>query len=143
MEIKVLDEKLVNEIHLIDKSAFQDFWSVENFLCDINTNTRCYLGVFENNILVGYLALNIVLDESDVIRIAVKKDCQGNGYAKELFNFAFKHLKLLGVTKVMLEVSDINNKAINLYKKLGFKQIFIRNNYYANGSNALIFEKLI
>ena len=67
MKIEVLDENYVNDIHLIDKSAFQDFWTAENFLCDINTDTRCYLGLFENEKLVAYLSLNTVLDESDVI----------------------------------------------------------------------------
>ena len=40
----------------------------------------------------------------------------------------------------MLEVSDRNNSAINLYKSVGFKQIFLREKYYEDMSNALIFE---
>ena len=40
----------------------------------------------------------------------------------------------------MLEVSDVNEYAIKLYKSVGFNQIFERKNYYEDGSNALIFE---
>lgn len=143
MKIEVLDKNYVNDIHLIDKSAFHDYWTAENFLCDIATDTRCYLGLFENQKLVAYLSLNTVLDESDVIRIAVDKEYQGKGYGKELLTYSFQYLKILGVNKIMLEVSDINDRAIGLYKSLGFKQIFVRKKYYSDGSNALIFEKIL
>ena len=43
---------------------------------------------------------------------------------------------------IILEVSDKNMVAINLYKKLGFKKIGFRENYYAD-SNAIIMKLVI
>ena len=41
----------------------------------------------------------------------------------------------------MLEVRRSNIPAQKLYEKHGFKQIAIRNNYYDNTEDALIYEK--
>ena len=42
-----------------------------------------------------------------------------------------------------IEVSDKNNIAINLYKKLGFTKEWVRSKYYSDLSDAIIFEKQI
>ena len=52
-------------------------------------------------------------------------------------------LKKSGVKKIFLEVSTNNFPALNLYKNNGFVQISVRKNYYEDGSDAILMEKLI
>jgi ribosomal-protein-alanine N-acetyltransferase len=45
--------------------------------------------------------------------------------------------------EIMLEVKEHNYQAIKFYQHQDFEQISIRNNYYQDGSNALIMKKVI
>ena len=55
---------------------------------------------------------------------------------EKLINFCFEN----NVIKINLEVSSINDVAIKLYKKWGFKQVGCRKNYYGD-SDGLLFSK--
>lgn len=55
---------------------------------------------------------------------------------EKLINFCFEN----NIIKINLEVSSINDVAIKLYKKWGFKQVGCRKNYYSN-SDGLLFSK--
>lgn len=95
--------------------------------------------------IIGYLIIQTILDECHILTIGVKKDGQHKGYATQLFNrwLNSEHL----CRRILLEVSESNQPAINLYQKLGFCCISQRKNYYVSSdkkglsSNALIFEK--
>jgi ribosomal protein S18 acetylase RimI-like enzyme len=45
--------------------------------------------------------------------------------------------------EIMLEVKEHNYQAIKFYQHQEIEQISIRNNYYQDGSNALIMKKVI
>jgi ribosomal protein S18 acetylase RimI-like enzyme len=47
-------------------------------------------------------------------------DRRGEGFAKELFAFMVPRLKELGITQYLLEVLSENDRAVALYRKLGF-----------------------
>lgn len=143
MEFRILDKSDSNLIFDIDQTAFQDYWSADTFLEELSIDTRCYIGMFEDENMLGYIGLNIIFDECDIIRVAVKKEYQGKGYSIKLFEYVFSYLKSNNICKIMLEVSDKNEKAINLYTKIGFEKIFVRPNYYHDNSDALIFEKYL
>ena len=48
----------------------------------------------------------------------------------ELLNFINKQKIQLNIKKIFLEVSELNQNAINFYKKNGFVLFKIRHNYY-------------
>lgn len=49
--------------------------------------------------------------------VAVRPDCQGKGYGKELIGFLCKQIKKYNVYKIILNCNDSN---IEFYKKCGF-----------------------
>ncbi|WP_258102854.1 GNAT family N-acetyltransferase [Marinoscillum sp. MHG1-6] len=49
---------------------------------------------------------------------------RGNGHAIEVYSWLFPKLQNLGVNNILLEVIDNNQRAIELYKKMGFN--FVR-----------------
>ncbi len=140
MELIKLNKNNLKDVVKIDNSAFAHCWSEQIFLDELNTTTREYYGFFEKDLLVSYIGLDIVFENCDIIRLAVHKDFQNKGIAKQLLQAVFKELKQKNVSKIMLEVSDVNTYAIKLYQSVGFNKIFERKNYYEDGSNALIFE---
>ena len=105
-------------------------WTEKNILESIADNYRFYV-LLDNDNVAGYAVYDFVLDESTLQNISISAEYQGKGYGKKLLLESIKQLKEeLKIVKVMLEVRISNNKAINLYKSVGFEEDMIRKNYY-------------
>lgn len=91
--------------------------------------------------IVSFLICLYAVDVADVILVATKKDFQGRGFARALFEREFEKMKNFGLKRLLLEVRENNERAINLYKSLGFNQITKRKNYYDGHIDALILER--
>ena len=79
---------------------------------------------------VGFVFVRTVLDEAELISVAVAPNCQGKGYAKAMLDVTVRQLKALGVRRFFLEVREDNLKALALYRATNFKKISERKNYY-------------
>ena len=79
---------------------------------------------------VGFLLSSFVLDEAQLLLIGVSPDWQGVGVGgqllKELINRSQDH----GHKLIYLEVRSGNERAIRLYRSLGFIDIGVRRDYY-------------
>lgn len=90
-----------------------------------------------NDEIIGFLHIQDLVDEIDVINIVINEDYRRKGYASRLIEYVIKYAN---TKKIVLEVSNHNISAINLYKKYDFKEINRRKGYY-NGIDAIIMEK--
>ena len=132
-----IEEALLTEqshnIHILSKNILKE---------DIKNKNYNYL-VAKNNDgkIIGYIGISYVLDSADIISIVVHKDYTQKGIATLLLQEIFAFAKENNIQKIMLEVRKSNIPAQKLYEKHGFKQIAIRNNYYDNTEDALIYEK--
>jgi diamine N-acetyltransferase len=93
--------------------------------------------IFYNSKKVGRIYIYNIdfLNEKGEFGIVLEKNYSGKGIAfkasKLLLNYVFKNLK---INKINLEVLSDNTKAINLYKKIGFKQEgYFKEEIYKNG----------
>ncbi|MBR2840683.1 MAG: GNAT family N-acetyltransferase [Bacilli bacterium] len=92
----------------------------------------------ENDELIGNIALKHVDGINGTATLGVfigEKENRNKGYGKEsiklLLNYGFNSLNL---KNVMLKVYSFNKRAINTYKKIGFKKIGSRRGaYYKDG----------
>ena len=107
-----------------------------------NQFAHFYVGVY-NEEVIGYLSVWMVEETVDVINFVIDKRYQHNGYGIALFNKMVDEAKQKNMKEIMLEVKEHNYQAIKFYQKQAFEQISIRNNYYQDGSNALIMKKVI
>lgn len=89
--------------------------------------------------VVGYVAIWLMVDESHLTSIAVRKDCQRQGIG-ELLLFAVSQLSVELKAQVMtLETRVSNTAAQALYEKYGFKKVGLRRRYYSdNREDAII-----
>lgn len=131
------------EIFELEKELFVDFYSLQTVTNDIKNKNNIYYVFEENGKILGYCLLSYIFEEGNITKIGVSKEFQHQGIATSLYYSCEKEAKKKGVTKIYLEVSDKNNIAINLYKKLGFTKEWVRSKYYSDLSNAIIFEKQI
>lgn len=74
-----------------------------------------------NNIGVFNILLSPTGKEAK-IGIVIDKPFQGKGYGRQAMKLIEKEAKRLGIKKLMLEVFSQNKRAVNLYKKVGYKE---------------------
>jgi ribosomal-protein-alanine N-acetyltransferase len=112
-------------------------YSFQQLISFFKNNTYKIFGAFDNEVIVGYVIINIS-DKIDIEKIFVDSNYRKQGIASKFIEMI--SAEYIG-KKIIIEVNENNNTAINFYKKNGFIQISQRKQYYKNGDNALIFEK--
>lgn len=94
-----------------------------------NPANRAY-GSFVEERIVGFVAVSITLDESEILMCAVDPTYHQQGVATGLVAHVLSDLKELGVGAVFLEVDTHNFAAQGLYQKIGFHIVGHRKAYY-------------
>ena len=74
----------------------------------------------------GFALARIIDSDAELLLLVTEKIKQNTGIATGCLLKMEKHLVKLGARELTLEVSESNGTAINLYKKLNYKKIFIR-----------------
>ncbi len=127
---------------LLEKECFSCPWSEESFLECLGNDRFYFVGLFENDELVGYGSLVTVLDEGDVANIAVRADKRGQGLGRTLLTALREEAQKRGVIYLHLEVRESNAPARHLYESFGFTVDGIRKNYYTKPQeNAVLMTK--
>lgn len=104
-------------------------WTVQDFLTAAKAGNVVTLA-FSEEVLVGFFVLQLVLDESELMDIAVDPAYQSRGFGRALLTEAFKTAKLSGAGLMHLEVRIGNARARGLYESFGFAIDAVRRNYY-------------
>ena len=142
MIILPMNESHVKQVAELEKICFSDPWSENSVASELNNPLSVWLVAEENGIVCGYVGSQTVLDETDMMNIAVHPDFRRKGIAAALIAELVRLLKERGSRILRLEVRESNAPAIALYESLGFAQLGLRKNYYRNPKeNALILGK--
>lgn len=104
-----------------------------------NKDIYVCLGYELNKKIVGFILAMKLFDESEILILYVDKLFRKKGIAKKLINYL---INPINSKSILLEVSNKNLPALNLYKKFEFKIINIRKNYYQD-SDAYVMRKVI
>lgn len=81
---------------------------------------------------VAFACFLTVAGSADLRLIAVSDAHQRKGIGQQLLYQCLRELRNQGVEQCLLEVRESNQKAIQMYKKLGFKSLAHRKNLYSN-----------
>lgn len=92
-----------------------------------------------DDVVIGYIGRSYYAYEAEILNFVIDEAYQHQGYGQSLLDYTIKEMS--GVQKITLEVRKSNQKAIQFYRKNGFKEIFVRKQYYANGEDALLLLK--
>ena len=142
MKIIPMNESHVAQVAALEKQCFSDPWSENSVASELSNPLSLWLIAEEDGAVCGYVGSQTVLDETDMMNIAVHPDCRRKGIAAALITELVSRLKARGSRVLRLEVRESNFSAIALYEALGFTQLGLRKNYYRNPKeNALILGK--
>ena len=142
IEIYTMGEEHVRQVAELEKFCFSAPWSEASITYELNNPLSLWLVAMDGETLVGYVGSQTVMDEADMMNIAVSPDCRRRGVAEKLVESLVAGLRDKGVRCLTLEVRASNEPAKALYNKLGFVQVGLRPNYYrAPREDALILRK--
>lgn len=91
--------------------------------------------------LAGYALLRHLLDEAELLRLAVDPSLRRAGLGRQLLAAAFGELRSLGVTRCWLEARADDAAAVAFYRACGFVQSGRRPGYYRDGCDALLMQR--
>jgi [ribosomal protein S18]-alanine N-acetyltransferase len=81
-------------------------------------------------IVTGFAISRVVLDEAELLSIALDREVRGKGFSKTLLTRHATRLRQAGATSLFLEVAADNAPALALYRGLGMAEIGRRKGYY-------------
>lgn len=86
--------------------------------------------------IIGFSLSRIVLDEAELLLLAVKPDVQGRGVGKSLLEEFEQKAIMRGANRLHLEVRN-GNPAVKLYENAGFTLVGRRKGYYRGADGQL------
>ena len=127
----------------IEKALFSDPWTKEGFFTFLTKENTMFFVVEEKGKILAYCSMQTVLDEGDILNVAVRSDRQKEGIGYFLVDSMLKMAKMIGIHIVHLEVREGNGTARRLYERLGFKEDGLRRDYYTDPTeNAVLMTKM-
>ena len=126
----------------LEEQCFSMPWSERAIASELYNPLSLWIVAMDGQRLVGYIGSQAVIDEADVMNVAVLPEFRRQGVACELVNALVMALSTKQVRSLALEVRASNEAAKALYAKLGFNEVGRRPNYYrAPKEDALILRK--
>ena len=142
MEIRKMTAREVPQVAELEKLCFSQPWSEKSVAGELDNPLALWLVAMEGDRLAGYVGSQTVMDETDMMNLAVAPQFRRQGVGEALVNALTASLKELGSRCLTLEVRDSNEAARALYGKLGFTEIGRRRGYYRDPrEDALILRK--
>lgn len=130
-ELKRMSREDIDEVYALEKLCFSDPWSISMLEGSLNNENYKLYVLMENGSIIGYGGIMAVLDEGDIVNIAVHPACRKKGYGKMLLSALINEARNMGVVLLHLEVRASNISARALYEKFGFSIDGIRRGYYS------------
>ena len=125
--IRSLQTNDVQAVTQIEQQVQTHPWTAQQFLESVESYQSTVIE--QQNQILGFCILQPVLDEANLLLMAIHPEFQGQGLGYQLLEKSIELLKNHPV-QIFLEVRESNLGAIKLYEKSGFHQIDLRRNYY-------------
>lgn len=134
----------LDDVYIIETECFSHPWSKQSLEEELNNETSLFLVAKEENEVIGYIGMSIVIDEGYIFNVAVREKYRNKGVATALINEFVTYGKKNNFSFITLEVRESNLPAISLYSKFGFIKAGERKDYYSNPKeNAILLTKYL
>lgn len=97
----------------------------EGHVADVLVSRALY-----GEIVTGFAISRVVLDEAELLTVALDPEVRGRGLAAPLLKRHAERARRAGATALFLEVAADNAPALALYRSLGMAEIGRRRGYY-------------
>ena len=126
----VLTVKEADLLHDIHRAVSHSYWSAKQFADSLLTDGHLGLLLQKDGVALGFCLCRCVLDEAELLHIALLPEAQGLGWASALWAQMRVLLLQKDVATVFLELRVSNVAALGAYCAWGFTQQGLRKKYY-------------
>ena len=139
-EIIECDNETARSLEKIEKLIFGTAWNSQVIQEKIKNKKFKYWIYEVENSIKGYLGIQFLEEEIEILGIGVNKGSRRKNIATELMDELIEYFEKSEYKKIILEVRESNTVAQRLYKKYGFKQISKRKKYYVD-EDAKVYQR--
>ena len=137
-----INDKDIDLCYELDSNTIS-LWSKKQWSKEFRKKDIKVFGLKNANSLIGICVFQIIIDEAQINYFVINQKFREKGFGSYLMRFLIKYCEKLNVNKLFLEVSQTNIKAEKFYTNFDFFTVGFRRNYYRDGSNALLKEKIL
>ncbi|MBQ3428735.1 MAG: ribosomal protein S18-alanine N-acetyltransferase [Mogibacterium sp.] len=127
----------------IERDSFEAPWSADEITRDVTAGGNVYVAVaLADEERAGYAEIRMIAGEGQIYNIAIAPEFRREGIGEALLRHLIDKADADGCKLVTLEVRSGNEAAMELYKKLGFREVGRRKGYYAKGGEDAVLMDL-
>ena len=127
----------------IERDSFEAPWSADEITRDVTAGGNVYVAVaLADEERAGYAEIRMIAGEGQIYNIAIAPEFRREGIGEALLRHLIDKADADGCKLVTLEVRSGNEAAMELYKKLGFREVGRRRGYYAKGGEDAVLMDL-
>jgi [ribosomal protein S18]-alanine N-acetyltransferase len=132
--LRPADSRDLEAITAIERASFGDPWSAADFASVLSLAHTIFLVAETAGAagIAGYVVAVAVIDEAEILNVAVDPVLRGNGIGGQLLDAALAEVDEKGAKSVFLEVRLSNAAARALYGSRRFIEMSRRKGYYRN-----------
>ena len=142
ISIKQINMNDIDLCYELDSNTIS-LWSKKQWANEFKKKGTRVFGLIIANLLIGICVFQIVLDEVQINYFVVDQKYRKKGFGSYLMSYLIKRCEILNISKLLLEVSNNNLIAEKFYSSFNFSTVGIRKNYYRDGSDAILKEKIL
>ena len=142
ISFKELNHKDFQLCYEIDLNTIS-LWTKKQWEFEFNKQGVKVVAILLRKEIIGIYVVQIIIDEAQINFFSIKEKYRQKGYGSYLMRHLIEQCEKLSLKRVLLEVSNTNSIAEVFYNKFKFLTVGRRKNYYKDGSDAVLKEKIL
>lgn len=145
-----LGAERLDDVDAVSRAAFDprygEAWTKAQCLSSLAMPGHRLTGIEIDGQLAGFAITRTIVDESELLLLAVVPERRGSGLGRMLIENWLDHARSLGVRRAFLEMRE-DNPAAHLYRAMQFAPVGLRKSYYRGNDgvmrNAVSMERIL
>lgn len=145
-----LGAERLDDVDAVSRAAFDprygEAWTKAQCLSSMAMPGHRLTGIEIDSQLAGFAITRTIVDESELLLLAVVPERRGSGLGRMLIENWLDHARSLGVRRAFLEMRE-DNPAAHLYRAMQFAPVGLRKSYYRGNDgvmrNAVSMERIL
>ena len=142
ISIKEIDHKESELCFELDSKTIC-LWTKRQWENELKNKGVKVVGLLLEKKIIGIYVVHTIIDEVQINYFSIKQKFRRKGFGSYLMNYLINQSEKSNIKKLLLEVSETNTTAEVFYSKFKFLTVGRRKNYYKDGTDAVLKEKII
>ena len=142
ISIKEVDHNEYELCFELDSNTIS-LWTKKQWESEFYKSGVKVVAILLNNKIIGIYVAQTIFEEVQINYFSIKQKFRRKGYGSYLMSYLINKSEKLSTKRIILEVSEKNSVAEIFYSKFNFLTVGRRKNFYKDGSDAVLKEKIL